>query len=245
MHWPPGFNPIRLPSPSVNHPLVEGHYFFTLPKELLDDVVARVGETRFDRELLAVERALSAECGDHSTMIGFRDGVPVHYGLLGRPLHLAASAKEGDDTLAGELGWSLTPERGRAVNSLNDRVERIRQRCRAYAGWLALRPQFLREHDDFLATWDPMPRRVGLDAPTPGKEDPARQTMADYAAFADARDVFLRRWQLTGLAGPYLPDPPRPHWPLAGGVTAVLPDAALGTLFFFPHILPLPPARNY
>lgn len=92
MDLPPGFHPSRLPSRYADHPSVAGHYFFTIPKELLEDVVDLVGETQFDRELLAVERALSAECGDHSSTVGFRDGVPVHYGLLGRPLNLGAIA---------------------------------------------------------------------------------------------------------------------------------------------------------
>lgn len=230
----------RVPPPHADHPLVDGRYIFTLPKELLEDAVAAVGEERFDPPLLDLERALSAACGDHSEVVGFRAGVPVRYGLLGRPPGLATTAQGVTDAMSKELGWAVTPAVLAALGVIDERVERARDVCRAYNGWLALNPQFADEQAAFFARWGAMARRVGLDAPTPGAEDRARQSMADYAAFADHRDRLLRRWELAGLAGPFLPDPPRPHAPLAGGVDAVLPDPRLGTTFFFPRIFPLP-----
>lgn len=230
----------RVPPPHAGHPLVAGRYFFTLPKELLEDAVAAVGEERFDPPLLDLERALSVACGDHSEVVGFRAGVPVRYGLLGRPPGLAATAQEVTDAMSKELGWAVTPAHLASLGVIDDRLERAREVCRAYNGWLALNPQFASEQTDFFARWGVMARRVGLEAPTPGAEDRARHSMADYAAFADDRDRLLRRWELAGLVGPFLPDPPRPHAPLAGGVDAVLPDPRLGTTFFFPRIFPLP-----
>src|SRR4051812_15056611 len=85
----------RVPPQCPRHPLVGGQYFFTLPKELLEDVVEAVGESEFNPALLSLERELSAECGDPSAIVGFRDGVPVRHTLLGQPLGLAAAVQHG------------------------------------------------------------------------------------------------------------------------------------------------------
>ena len=62
--------------------------------------------------------------------------------------------------------------------------------------------------------------------------------------FTAARDQFLDRWQLCGLAGPFLPDPVRAQVP-------VLRSAAdermqkMGVTLFLPRIYPLPDRQAF
>lgn len=235
---PQNFPGTRVPSQYAEHPLIESCYFFTLPTELLEDVVETVGESRFDGELLKLDRDLAAECGDHSEVIGFRAGVPIQYGLLGRSLSPHAVAWNLDDDVKAALGWK--PEHFSALGALTDRTDRPRDTCRAYAGWLSLNPTFLGEQAAFVSRWAQMIRMAGLDGTTPRKREVIADYLADYRSFTIARDEFLARWQLTGLAGPHLPTPPMPHVPLAGGVRTVLPNPDLGTTLFLPTIHPLP-----
>ena len=117
---------------------------------------------------------------------------------------------------------------------------RSREVSRAYNGWLILNSEFLKEHAQILARWGREARRFGLKAPTPHSDDKVHQTIPTYAQFTSDRDKFVSRWQLTVLAGSYLPTPAQAHAPLAGGATGTLPDPSLGTTFFFPTIAPLP-----
>ena len=63
----PGMRDMGVPSQFRDHPLLHAGPYFTLPRQLLKQVVAEVGENRFDAELLEMEYALSDVCGDHSS----------------------------------------------------------------------------------------------------------------------------------------------------------------------------------
>src|SRR5438270_3560313 len=91
---PPSDQHTRVPSEYTNHPLIDTWFFFTLPKELLEDIVDAVGEHRFDEELLQLERSLSRDIGDHSAYVGYRVGAPIRYNLLEPPMKAAALASE-------------------------------------------------------------------------------------------------------------------------------------------------------
>jgi hypothetical protein len=237
-----------VPERYANHRLVEGRFFFTLPKELLEDIVDAVGEDRFEAELLAMERALSADCGDHSNIVGFDSGYHIKYDLLGSPPDLVATIRQGQAAFPEDLaGWPpMIPERVAALKSIDGRGSRDRDVCQAYNGWLMLNPQFLAEQHSFFRDWGLAVRQIGLDGPPKlfppdGPSTPPPKEVWDrYGPFWSAREQFLSRWELIRLAGPFLPTPPRPHTPLAAGITDVLPNPALGTTFFFPTISPLP-----
>ncbi|HEY2585497.1 MAG TPA: hypothetical protein VGI81_07030 [Tepidisphaeraceae bacterium] len=239
---PAGAPDAHVPDPYREHRLIRGQFYSTLPRELLEDVVVAVGVDRFDPELLAMDRSLSAESGDHSAVVGFRNGFAVTYGQLGQARSVLSLLDEGIAAFGPPPGWpAMTSWHRAALAVADDRITRLRQTARAYAGWLCLDRQFIAEHDAFLATWGDKAREFGLDAPTPAPppKDRPDAVPAPFREYTAARDRFLLRWQLAGLAGPYLPVPPMPHLPLAGGA-AVLPNPALGTTFFLPTIFPLP-----
>ena len=230
----------HVPSQYQTHPLIDGRYFFTLPKELLDDVVNAVGENYFDPKLLKLESELSSLNGDHSAYIGFRAGHPIPSNLLGPGLNLESLLHDVTPAMRAELGWALTPQNSRGLQTASDRLESDKEICRAYCGWLVSNPQFINEQKAFLAKWEGTAKRFGLDAPVPDDDDPVRHTIPTYVPFTQERDQFLEKWQLTGLSGPLLPKPPMRHAPLSGGKSAVLPNPGLGTTFFFPSIFPMP-----
>ena len=78
----PGMHEVGIPPRFRGHPLLNAAPYFTLPGRLLQQVVAEVGETRFDAGLLEMERALSDVCGDHSSRIGFWGGQPDQLSAL-------------------------------------------------------------------------------------------------------------------------------------------------------------------
>ena len=73
---------------------------------MLESLVEQIGEPKFDQQLLAVNIALSSMSGDHISQVGFRDGLPIRYDLLGRPLGLLSFIDQGLAE-SPELGWTL------------------------------------------------------------------------------------------------------------------------------------------
>jgi len=47
---PPGTRDLAIPSKLRGHPLIDERYFYTLPLNVLEGIVAKVGEDRFDVE---------------------------------------------------------------------------------------------------------------------------------------------------------------------------------------------------
>lgn len=78
----PGFRFVGIPARYVNHPLMNAAPYFTLPEQLLDQVIAKVGEDRFDADLLKMEYDLSRVCEDHGSRIGFWRREPINSQLL-------------------------------------------------------------------------------------------------------------------------------------------------------------------
>lgn len=132
----PRVEPTSLEDAIAKHPLVSGKDFYTLPTELLEEVVDRT-RAPFDAALLELERQLSARCGDHSNMVGYRDSQPIHYTWLARPL--------GPADAAFEMGMSWTPAQHIALKKAERRADWIWELNQAYCGWLVMNPTFLQE----------------------------------------------------------------------------------------------------
>jgi hypothetical protein len=237
------FSSAFAPDSVRGHRLVQGRYFFTLPIELLEAVVAAVGEARFDADVVDLDRVLSRECGDHSAQVGYRDGAPVRYDLIGDPLDLTAAVLEGTQQFAGELKWpALSVEQLEGCANLEQRSSWARGVARGFAGWLSANATFVQEQHDFFTKWATQCTRYGLSGPSPklsGPQPRANTAAADYFPFVTARDAFLTRWSLRGLAGPFLASSPMPDF---GAGTGDLSASARppGLTMSYPSIFPTP-----
>ncbi|MCA9179347.1 MAG: hypothetical protein KDB14_33045 [Planctomycetales bacterium] len=211
-----------IPPEHREHQLLCSRHFFTLPSFVLERVVEVVGEDRFDRELLVLERKLSTACGDHTSQVGFYDGHCIRYAEL-RPKIIPPFSID----LAKSAG--LQPAQvERALKLYADRdVEELGRYSRGYCGWLMTNKQFLDEHDKLYSNGRNQSPRSELDAA-------ARQNLRDEY------DAFLVRWRLQSVVAPYLPVPCKPLF--AGGLLAndIQHLMNTGGVFYLPDVMPMP-----
>jgi hypothetical protein len=218
----------------IDHPLVVGRLFYSLPKRLLDILEQELGPRAFDPNVWAVERHLAADVPRQWNQAGFRDGMFMSYTYLFDP-----PALEVPDEF--RAAWGMTAEQCEAVCTLgDDRLARFRLPARGYCGWLLTNPTFLAEHDCLLARWQGQIYHYWL----PASGDPARAAppAALLAARLPAEMVadfagFYVRWRLSNLAGPYLPSPAAPQVPAP---LPALNSPLTGATFFLPDTIPIP-----
>ena len=92
---PAGTTATQIPEQFVDHPLIAGKYFYTLPVGLLQLLGSNVGAERFDSGLMRLEYSLSEICGDHSLQVGFCDrNVICSVMLSRRPINLTPEQAE-------------------------------------------------------------------------------------------------------------------------------------------------------
>lgn len=242
------FNPMTnnrsVPKQYRGHPLVGGRYFYTLPPAILDLVVRYLGEGRIDAELLAMERTLSAICGDHASRVGFWQGVAIPSQGLRTNEVKSFSAED-----ARSVG--LNPVQvDHAMRVYKERdVLPLRRAFRGYAGWLVTNRRFLDEQDKLLADHgEAIAQRGTADAGirisppaelagSLGGDPDANPAWHD---FCTACEAFLLRWRLQSLAAPYLPVPLQPLMAGMAPWTVVQRLMQVGGLFFLPDTIPLP-----
>ena len=242
--WNPATNDLSVPDDDRQHSLVAGRHFYTLPHDVIDAVVAALGADRFDADLLAMERRLSAICGDHTCNVGFWQDVAIAYRKV-RPLPLPSFSDEqvrdvGQNPAAVSHALRIYKERD---------VVPLDRFSRGYCGWLMTNRQFLDEHDALLtrhaetvrrwgtrhsATFLPAAYRVTLIPGTDPNHDPL------WPKFVHDCDQFLLRWRLSGLAGPCLPIPAEPL--MAGVFPAAVVQQLMdsGGVFYIPDTMPIP-----
>ena len=109
-----------------------------------------VGKERFDAALLKLEYALSDQCGDHTSHVGFWAGQAIYYPLL-RPKPLSVP---NDHLQEFAIYMKKTPERVQDMLNLGQRYLAWNASVsQGYLGWLLTSPLFLQEHDDLFTTW--------------------------------------------------------------------------------------------
>lgn len=223
------------------HPLLQGKYFYTLPQDVWELLRKEMGANAFDEELFQVEWDLSLRNGDHSNRVGFFRELPITFqGLRSMPKH------QWSDEQVRATGMTKA-QVDHALRVMQERDEGPMKRFRlGYIGWLLTNSLFLQEHDRLLTTHLETVRRYGTRgagslAPTaPGGLNEERLSDPEWHAFHEAAQPFLLRWRLSGLAGPYLPEP---MMPLMAGVfplSAIERLMETGGVFFLPDTVPIP-----
>jgi len=216
--------------------------FFTVPEQLLDEVVRRVGRDRFDQELLDEEYRLSRPCGDHTARVGYWGGQPIIcFGLRrGAAPQLTYEQAQQLGTATAEAEFL---EQRRKVERTIDLVEGA---LRGYCGWLMTNRQFVTEHDALFCTWHTMIRKygipkIGMVATGPYQPPKHWHEMKGRAKkFVDAFEKFFLHWRLVRLSAPGLPEPIGPGLaPLAK--TQILRRMRMGgPVHHLPDIFPIP-----
>lgn len=233
------FHNAEVPHQYTQHPLIADRHFFTLPIELLEAILERVGGARFDPTLLSMERQLSARCGDHSWLVGFRDGLPITYRFLGEPLSLPAMVLDLPDDWKAQLGWGHN--KFDAMKQADSWLHWIRQTGRAYCGWLSTNEQFVQEHQTLCTQWAAQIRVCGLTGSQcrvpEFPEIPGFERREEYQA---ALAAFCERWYLEGLSGPFLPMPLPPQIPVPSLDLVTRAMRSGGLCIYLPFTYPLP-----
>jgi hypothetical protein len=242
--WNPMMNNLAVPEEFQRSPLVKGCYFYTLPLDVIDAVVAVLGADRFGADLLHMERQLSEISGDHTCRVGFWQNNAIAYReLRSLPIEFFADDQVRDAGMSpAAVSHALRIYKERDLGAL----ERF---SRGFCGWLLTNRQFLDEHDALLghhsetvkrwgtqsaATLLPEHYRANLIPGTDPNTDPL------WPAFANDYNEFLLRWRLSGLAGPYLPIPAKPLMAGTFPISMIGQLMNAGGVFFLPDTMPIP-----
>ena len=199
--------PVSIPRKWQRHPLIRGQTFYTIPRPLLDGLGHICNSAKLDQELWELERELSQLNGDHTSRIGFVDGMPL-YSMFLRDTPLSQSLLQD---IRARMPDADAAER--EIATLQNRLQASRRDLRAYAGWLMTNRQFLDEQQKVLQDL----QAVGIGPALPLPVDPrmmATMQSWGYQAESPAKQVatqqlqaFCHRWRLQQLVAPGLPLP--------------------------------------
>lgn len=239
---------LEVPEEYRNHPLLHAGPFFTLPRQLMEEVDLAIGPACLDPNLHRMELALSQQCGDHTARIGLWGGTYIRFDLL-RSLALAFP-----EELIREYvdAGGATREQLDAVLAIGDQrlqwASRIR---RGYCGWLMTNRQFLNEHQRLFEDWTTEVAVHGI--PVMGSVVNSGKARAiegisvidvepagDLIAFVRAFENFFIRWRLDGMPAPFAPVPLSLHFPVCDLRPMVGHMRRGGTTFYLPDIFPVP-----
>ncbi len=240
-----GLRQTSVPEHLLDHPLIAGRLFFTLPRQLLEGIERHVGQGALSPDLRDLEFNLSGICHDPRIQVGFWNGRPILNDHVEEPLPPIKLPQTEIDALNWDLNVAQV-DRGMVVGM--ERIRWISNVARAYVGWLITNRQFVEEHDVLITTWGPQILEWHLESagqllvatgPTPFPQV-AVEEVAGRRAFDDAVRAFLIRWRLLKIAAL---DMPIPHLPLmSGSVPISILDqmARAGGVFSYPDIFPVP-----
>jgi len=209
--------------------------------QLLQRVVAEVGEGRFDGDLLAMEYALSDACGDHSSRIGFWHGQSISFLLL-RPKNGLTT----DFFVQGMSQWGKSPDEARAILALGgQRLDWTADVRRGYCGWLMTNRNFWEEHRHVFQNWagevghNGIPRMGSVVRDAQAVPD-AQLAQGRIEQYIRAFEEFFIRWRLDGMPAPFVPQPMGVHLPVIDLRPVLGHMRQGGTTFYIPDICPIP-----
>lgn len=232
---------MEVPPQFCSHPLLSTVPYFTLPGQLLKQVVAKVGEDRFSTELLEMEYALSDACGDHSSQIGFWGKQPINFLLL-RPKNDLTN----DFLVQGMSQWGKSADEAKAIlATLGQRLDWTADVRRGYCGWLMTNRVFLDEHRQVFQVWANQVSQNGIPRMGPVVRDVQSVSDAQLAEgetqqFIRAFEEFFIRWRLEGMPAPFAPQPMGVHLPVVDLRPVLGHMRQGGTTFYIPDICPIP-----
>jgi hypothetical protein len=181
--------------------------------------------------------------------VGFHRGEQIRYDLLAAKPRLVDSTSGILDWFKNDPGWQgITPQKlANTMELADERLEWISAQRRGYCGWLLTNETFLSEHNSLLRRHR---RQMGeYRLPTLGsmpeagsKQSVRRRKKVGRATrdYARAVDGFLARWQLAGMAGPYLPVPLGPLIPVLSEALITQLMRAGGAMLYFPRNFAIP-----
>ncbi len=192
---------LSVPIKHRSHGLVAGKFFYTLPESLWSRILDEIPKKQFSAELLSLDNELGRLGEDHSARVGFRDGMPIYFDLLGVPK-------------ANPLANKQVPRQTEIV------AEKFRRNVRGYLGWLVTNPDFTKEHDRLFAecrtvlaaTSGPFHAVAAVSGNAIAIES---GMIRQQTATAEEATIgqFCLRWRLQGIAGPCLLNPLVPEFP--------------------------------
>lgn len=189
-----------------DHPRIAGRTFLTLPKDLLTAVTDRVGQEKFDRDVLKLDEDIAAFASKHPGLVGFIDGWPIAYQYL----NIRTSEEEILSVSDAErMGW--TKQQVDAVNGMGGFVANQHNLKISYCGWLMLKHPFRSEHDDLVQTHANV---VGCGPPVFTQQAVEDDTELDgeQSDLMDRWRSFYSKWRINKLVAPGLPDPAGVQW---------------------------------
>ena len=235
---------MEVPPQFRDHPLLSTSPYFTLPMQLLQRVVAKVGEDRFDADSLAMEHVLSDMCGDHSSRIGFWCGQPISFLLL-RPKNVLTT----DFFVQGMSQWGKGPDEARAILALGgQRLDWTADVRRGYCGWLMTNRTFREEHRHVFQDWADEVGHNGIPRMGPVVRDAqvvpgAQLAQGRMEQYVRAFEEFFIRWRLEGMPAPLMPQPMGVHLPVTD-LRPVLGHMRQGGTTFYIVAVGTPVARR-
>ena len=229
------------PQPFQHHLLLNPGPYFSVPRTLLECVVAEVGEDRFDSDMLEIEFTVSDRCQDHASDVGFWLGQPISYPLL-RPYGELMC----DFLIQGMSEWGKIESEARAILELaGKRLNWVAEVRRGYCGWLMTNRAFLDEHRQIFEQWEDWITENGIPTMGPVVRDAGAVPEAvlaegDAERYLREFEEFFIRWRLDGMAAPLLPQPMGVHLPVLDLRPVLGHMRQGGTTFFIPDICPVP-----
>ncbi len=203
-----------IPSQYKSHPLIEGRSYYTLPLQLLKELVKHCGENAFDAVLLKMERDLATALRHNPRLIGF-DGygeVLSHDYLSKDDLPLP----NPDDQFLNRIGKTRA-----GYDQFLDEAKQLltsrRNELRGYIGWLVTNPSFRNERDQLFQKWERHIAVVGIPQHgtmflrnASGSHLVLKTRKPRRSQFFDDFTGFYRRWRLRHLMTHELPVPVAP-----------------------------------
>lgn len=216
-------------------------YLYSLPSELLGSIIEIAGKHQIPSEVLQHERELAKAAGDHSAAIGYLGERAIHYDLLADKLSVFTLLSGLSDEFRKSLNWPENIWRNQdAWKTADGRLSWARTAMRGYAGWLILNPLYLHEQEEFFRENTKGISLFGMQPPVQLLAGSDRTAEGLFEPYCRSLGAFCRRWHLTGLAGPFLPQPVGLQFPLLRLPAGPDDSAPLGATLFIPAICPVP-----
>jgi len=224
-------------------------YFYTIPASVWNSLQTEIpafkdGKSQALMKDLEISKAISA----HWHGVGFHRQELITYDLLAsksQPANawtaIPPEFKEMDD-------WKHLSDQNLqlATQTAEPRFAWIHRGRRGYCGWLMTNTTFLSEHNLLFRTHASVILELGTNIIRVASErclaDSNEFLPADGGrlAFAQAIQAFCSRWQLSGMAGPYLPIPQGVQTPVLSNDLLAPSMLNNGILLYLPFTFPLP-----